>query len=126
MEYSTFSPDQLLTFAANDRGFVIDILQMFVQQAEEERQKIAVFSSEGKWEEVKFMAHRLRSSAGSVGASNIAKDAAAIESYLLSSGSIHDDKEILTLVERFKTNCDKELTEIKAALKSLKDGEQPK
>lgn len=124
MEYTAYNPNQLLKFAANDQKFVVEILQMFVQQADEERERIVALAERGNWEDLKFVAHRLRSSAGSVGASNIAKDAAAIETYLLSSKAGIDEQNALVLVERFRKNSERELAEIKEVVNKLCEEEK--
>ncbi len=120
MEKNTFSLDHIYSLSGDDSDFVVDILSMFIKQAEEETQRIHDFAAKSDWDQVKFVAHRLRSSAGSVGAFKIAEKCSDLERYVKSANDI--EKEVHLYLQKFKETSNKEVSEIREALSSLLNG----
>lgn len=93
---------------------------MFIEQVRKDVETIRTLSETKNWEELKFVAHRLRSSAGSVGANGIAVTCSELEGYLKSSGGIK--KEVYLYVDNFLNTTTAQLTEIEKELKELTGG----
>lgn len=120
MNHKSYSSDQLLEVSGGDKEFACGLLEMFLEQARKDLETVRNLAEEKKWEEIKFVAHRLRSSAGSVGANGIAKTCSELESYIKSSGDI--EKDVYLYVEHFQTTTITELAEIEKELKKLTGG----
>ena len=120
MNPDRYSANQLLEFAGGDNEFVCGLLEMFLVQAQKDIENMRSLTEAKNWDEMKFVAHRLRSSAGSVGANGIAVTCSELETYLKSSGGVK--KDVSLYVDNFLTTTVSELTEIEQELKKLTDG----
>lgn len=120
MEATTFTLDHIYSVSGDDKEFIVEILTMFVKQAEEETRNVADLAEKKDWEQIKFVAHRLRSSAGSVGAFQIAAKCSALERYIKSGNDI--EKGVHLYLQNFIETSKKEVSEIREALESLLNG----
>lgn len=121
MENTPYSVEHILNVSGDDKEFVIEILEMFVVQAKEEVQRIIELSEQKQWQEIKLAAHKLRSSAGSVGAFKIASKCSELESYIATADDI--EKRVHLYVQNFKDTCSTEMSEIETELASLLNGD---
>lgn len=117
MTIQPYSADHLLEVSGGDRDFVCGLLEMFLEQVRKDIDNVRSLTEEKNWEELKFVAHRLRSSAGSVGANRIAATCSELETYIKSSGGI--EKDVYLYVENFLNTTVAELAEIEAELNKL-------
>lgn len=117
MTRQRYSADQLLEVSGGDKEFACGLLEMFLEQVRKDIDYVRSLREAKDWKEVKFVAHRLRSSAGSVGANGIASSCSELETYLKSSGGI--EKDVYLYVESFLTTTVAELAEIEEELKKL-------
>lgn len=117
MTLQRYSADQLLEVSGGDTEFACGLLEMFLEQVRKDIDIVRNLVEAEDWEEIKFVAHRLRSSAGSVGANAIAKSCSELETYIKSSGGIK--KDVYLYVENFLSTTITELAEIEEELKKL-------
>lgn len=120
MNHQRYSADQVLKFSGGDKEFVSGLLEMFLEQVRKDVESMRALTEAKDWEEMKFVAHRLRSSAGSVGANGIVVSCSELETYLKSSGGIK--KDVYLYVDNFLTTTVAELAEIEEELKKLTGG----
>lgn len=114
-----YNLNHLKQISGDDPEFMLEILEMFMNQAIEELGLIEQSAADKKWDDVKFVAHRLRSAAGSVGARKIAVSSSELEEYLLSADDI--EKSVLLYIDNFVEASKTELAEIKREIDSLKN-----
>lgn len=121
MTTPSFSLDHIMALSGNDKAFMVDVLEMFLQKAKEDLEACAALAAEDKWNDVKFIAHRLRSSAGSVGARTVAEHCADLEKIL----SETDVKKTIPndYLSRFQRESEAELLQIAQAVRDLKNGD---
>lgn len=114
-----YSLNHLKQVSGDDPEFMLDILEMFMDQATEEVALINQYARDKKWDDVKFVAHRLRSAAGSVGAKKIAASSSELEQYLLGADDI--EKSVLLYIQNFAEASETELAEINTEIDSLRN-----
>jgi len=117
MEFKAFDSSNLFLISGNDQSFVIELLQMFVATLSEEVNAVKLALNLKDWTNLQFIVHRLRSSAGSVGAENILVTCREIEAYI-KAGAI-EEQELNGLVKNFFSSCEFDLAEIKKELTKL-------
>ncbi len=120
MNNQPYTLDHLFHLSGDDPDFIIEILTMFLEQVEEEMQQIQNLADEKNWEQIKYTAHRLRSSAGSVGALKIASECSELERYILADDDI--EKGVHLYVRNFIETSRSEVSEIETELASLLNG----
>jgi len=120
MTNQPFTLEPLLAVSGDDPDFMVEILTMFLDQVEIEVQRVKNLEEEKNWEEIRYTAHRLRSSAGSVGALKIASKCSELERYILAGNDI--EKGVHLYVQNFIETCNTEVSEIKVAVASLLNG----
>lgn len=119
MDQPMYSLNHLKQVSGDDPEFMLEILEMFMNQATQEVGLIEQYAADKKWDDVKFVAHRLRSAAGSVGAKKIATTSSELEQYILSADDI--EKSVLLYIRIFSEASETELEEIKAVINSLRN-----
>lgn len=119
MEDAQYSLNHLIQVSGNDTEFIVEILELFLPKAVEEVGQTKKLIAEKEWKEAQFVVHRLRSSAGSVGAKKIAESCSEFERYLSSSDDI--EKSVHLYLDQFLESSGAELSEIEAELGKLKD-----
>jgi HPt (histidine-containing phosphotransfer) domain-containing protein len=117
MDFEPYNIENLLEVSGNDTSFVLEILGMFVQTLKTEEIEIKAALEEKNWSTVQFIAHRLRSSAGSVGAKNVYASCKELEQYI-KSGEIKEE-EIFLLAENLFASCIFDFSEIEKELTKL-------
>ena len=118
MEDARYSLNHLIQVSGNDTEFIVEILDMFVPKAAEEIDRTKKLIAAREWKEAEFVVHRLRSSAGSVGAKKIAWGCSEFERYLSSSDDI--EKSVHLYLDQFLESSRAELSEIEKELDKLK------
>jgi HPt (histidine-containing phosphotransfer) domain-containing protein len=113
-----YSSEKLLELSGGDVDFVIELLEAYVLQAGQEIDAVKKMEGEKDWDGVKFIAHRLRSSSGSVGAKRIAKACSELENYIASSDDI--EKSVYLYVESFLEAVSSQLAEIEQELNEIR------
>lgn len=117
MNFESYQIEDLLALSGNDTSFVIDVLNMFVETLKIEESEIKAALQEKNWATVQFIAHRLRSSAGSVGAKNIYVRCKELEQYIKSENC--KEEEIYLLAENLFASCIFDFSEIEKELIKL-------
>jgi len=117
LEFKAFDSSNLFLISGNDQNFVIELLQMFVAALIQEVNAVNAAIASKDWTQLQFVVHRLRSSAGSVGANNILVTCREIESYI-KAGAV-DEQKLDGLVQNFFASCEFDLAEIKKELTKL-------
>ena len=119
MADAQYSLNHLIQVSGNDTEFIVEILEMFLPKAVEEVDQTKKLIAEKEWKEAQFVVHRLRSSAGSVGAKKIAGSCSEFEHYLSSSDDI--EKSVHLYLDQFLESSRTELSEIEEELEKLQD-----
>lgn len=117
MHFEPYHTEKLFEVSGNDSSFVLEILTLFAQTLKTEEIEIKAALSDKNWPTVQFIAHRLRSSAGAVGAKNIYVSCKKLEEYIRSGES--NFQEIILLSENLFASCIFDLSEIKKELTKL-------
>jgi HPt (histidine-containing phosphotransfer) domain-containing protein len=117
MNFEAYQIENLLELSGNDTAFVLEVLNMFVQTLKSEETEIKTALEEQNWPTAQFISHRLRSSAGSIGAKNIYVSCKELENYIKANKII--EEEIILLAQNLFASCIFDLSEIKKELTKL-------
>lgn len=117
MKFESYQIDNVMELSGNDTSFVLEILNLFIQTLKTEETELRTAVEEKNWPTVQFISHRLRSSAGSVGAKNIALSCKELENYIKNSQI--SEQEIILLAQNLFASCIFDLSEIKKELTKL-------
>jgi HPt (histidine-containing phosphotransfer) domain-containing protein len=112
-----YNSTNLRSIAGDDTGFVVEILQTFLETLKADIATVQIAFENEDWPNVQFVTHRLRSAAGSVGAENTQLTCRLLEEYLknnqIEKGNLN------SLHKNFLIASEFDLSEIKKELTKL-------
>lgn len=118
MNQAIFDITPLLEISGDDRQFVIELLESYVQQTGTDIEAIENNTAQGDAQAVKFTAHRLRSSSGAVGAKHTAAACSEIETIIGDDLSV--EKNVYLYIEKLIEAARQDLQAIADCIAVLK------
>lgn len=117
MNLKEYDSTNLRSIAGDDTGFVVEILQTFLDTLKVDIATVQNAFENEDWPSVQFVTHRLRSAAGSVGAENTQLTCRLLEEYIKSNQ--REKEELISLHENFLIASEFDLSEIIKELTKL-------
>ncbi|WP_051360105.1 response regulator [Adhaeribacter aquaticus] len=114
----TLNLDYLKEMACGDNMFMTEIITMFIQQTPDNINTLMGYANKKSWQEVKTLAHKMKSSVVLVGIAELIDIFENLQKYALNPEQTHL---VPGLIERAKIICDSAIIDLKEELKLLKD-----